>query len=214
MKMRITVCSALLQAFYISRQRFDNTLSPMIHSRGSCAQMSYTCSVNATGFGLLRGGARRVPILAAMVTAVLAAGAARAQQSDETSMLGSTAEAKPAPLRLPDGTPERLDFTFGDAKSGGFTAWLRNKGGWYMEGWVHHTGLRCATYRVGVRFGAGKPGCSDVTWLTDVIYVTEQTQCNNASQQHAGGDINFSLGKDFARVTCAERVISCRGSCR
>jgi hypothetical protein len=66
---------------------------------------------------------------------------------------------------------------------------------------------------VGVRFGAGKPGCSDVTWLTDVIYVTEQTQCNNASQQHTGGDINFSLGKDFVRVTCAERVISCRG-CR
>lgn len=176
--------------------------------------MSYTRSVTAAGLRSVRAGAMRAPILAALLAVALAASGARAQQSDEPTMLGSTAEAKPAPLRLPDGTPERLDFTFGDAKSGGFTAWLRHKGGWYMEGWVHHTGLRCATYRVGVRFGAGKPGCSDVSWLTDVIYVTDQTQCNNASQQHTGGDINFSLGKDFARVTCAERVISCRGSCR
>lgn len=176
--------------------------------------MSYAPSVNAAGLGLLRGRAQRAPMLAALLAAALASGGARAQQSDEPTMLGSTAVAKPAPLFLPDGTPERLDFSFGDAKEGGFTAWLRHKGGWYMEGWVHHSGLRCATYRVGMRFGAGKPGCSDVSWLTDVIYVTEQTQCNNASQQHAGGDINFSLGKDFARVTCAERVISCRGSCR
>jgi hypothetical protein len=161
----------------------------------------------------MQGKAQYVPALAVLLAAAFAAGDARAQAPDDTTMLGSTAVAKPAPLFLPDGTPERLDFTFGDSKAGEFKAWLRNKGGWNVEGWVHHAGLRCATYRVGVRFGAGKPGCSDVTWLTDVIYVTEQTQCNNASQQHSGGDINFSLGKDFVRVTCAERVISCRG-CR
>jgi hypothetical protein len=176
--------------------------------------MSHTPSVAAFGLSLMQGKAQYAPALAVLLAAAFAAGGAGAQESDETAMLGSTAVAKPAPMYLPDGTPERLDFTFGDVKAGEFTAWLRNKGGWYLEGWVRHTGLRCATYRVGVRFGAGKPACSDVSWLTDVIYVTEQTQCNNASKQHTGGDINFSLGKDFARVTCAERVISCRGSCR
>ena len=176
--------------------------------------MSHTRSVAAIGLRLLRGKGKCAPALALLFAAALAAGGARAQESDDSAMLGSTALARPAPMLLPDGTPERLDFTFGDARTGGFTAWLRNKGGWYVDGWVNHTGLRCASYRVGVRFGAGRPGCSDVTWLTDVIYVTERTQCNNASQQHAGGDINFSLGKDFARVTCAERVIYCRGSCR
>lgn len=176
--------------------------------------MYRTRSTTAVAGGLLPGRAVRAPALAALLAAALAAGGAQAQESDDSAMLGSTAVARPAPLRLPDGTPERLDFSFGDARAGGFTAWLRNKGGWYVEGWVNHAGLRCATYRVGVRFGAGQPGCSDVTWLTDVFYVTERTQCNNASQQHVGGDINFSLGKDFARVTCAERVIHCRGSCR
>jgi hypothetical protein len=166
-----------------------------------------------------RGGrqkAWRAAALAALFAAIVlnVGGAGAEETADDGAVLGSTAVAKPAPLFLPDGTPERLDFVFGDAKEGAFQAWLRNKGGWYVEGWVHHTGLRCANYRVGVRFGQGAPGCTDVKWLTDVIYVTEQTQCNNASQQHTGGDVNFSLGKDFARVTCAERIVHCRGACR
>jgi hypothetical protein len=127
---------------------------------------------------------------------------------------GTTAVARPSPLFLPDGTPERLDFKFGETKDGEFKAWLRHKGGWEMDGWVQHAGLLCATYRVGVRFGAGKPGCTDVQWLSDVVYATEQRQCNSSSMRHIGGDVSASLGKDFARVTCAERVINCRGNCR
>jgi hypothetical protein len=150
-----------------------------------------------------------------LLTIITAASAAPAQEpGDDNVSKGTTAVARPAPIFLPDGTPERFDFSFGDSKEGEFKAWLRHKGGWEIDGWVQHAGLACATYRVGVRFGAGAPGCTDVQWLTDVSYVTGQRQCNNASQRHIGGDINFSLGKDFARVTCAERVISCRGQCR
>lgn len=122
---------------------------------------------------------------------------------------GVTARARPAPVFLPEGIPERLDFDFGD-----FKGWLRYKGGWNLEGTVHHRGLRCGTYRAGLRFGAGNPGCENVQWLTEVFYATDQRQCNNASMWHSGGDINLDLRKDFGRITCAERIISCSGFCR
>ncbi len=110
---------------------------------------------------------------------------------------------------LSKGAPRKVNFNFGRMK-----AWLNSDGDWNIQGRVKHTGLLCATYEVGMRFGAGDPGCARVEWLSEVMYVTSQRQCNSAVSQHVGGDYGSFIKADFDRVTCAERIIRCNGGCR
>jgi len=105
--------------------------------------------------------------------------------------------------------PELLNFNFGGGKAS-----LNPKGEWTVETSVSHRGLLCGEYSVGVRFGIGKPGCSKVVWLTDVDYVTNLRQCNNARLFHSGGDVQPRLAGSFAEISCAERVIRCTGVCK
>lgn len=104
---------------------------------------------------------------------------------------------------------QRKDFRFGS-----FTAWLKRDGEWHIEGPVKHNGLLCGTYEVGMRFGVGKPDCTDVNWISEVTYVTSHYQCNAAEMAHAGTEIDSGLGGHFEDVTCAERVIRCSGNCK
>jgi len=104
---------------------------------------------------------------------------------------------------------QQLDFNFG-----GGTASLGPKGDWTVQGRVNHRGLLCGEYSVGVRFGIGRPGCTNVVWLTNVDYVTNQRQCNNARLDHSGGDVQSQLAGSFAEISCAERVIRCSGVCK
>jgi len=105
--------------------------------------------------------------------------------------------------------PARLDFLFGDTRG-----WLDSDGVWNVSADVAHRGLLCATYELGVRFGAGEPGCTNVQWLGAVRYVTAERQCNNATVRQSGGDRQPELARDFSRITCAERVIRCTGNCK
>jgi hypothetical protein len=89
--------------------------------------------------------------------------------------------------------PNQLDFNFGAGK-----ATLTPKGEWTVEASVSHRGLLCGEYSVGIRFGIGRPGCSNVAWLTDVSYATTQRQCNNATLYHQGGDVQPELAASFA----------------
>lgn len=106
--------------------------------------------------------------------------------------------------------PSQLSFDFGS----GSKASLSPKGEWSVEARVPHSGLFCADYSVGVRFGIGRPGCSNVAWLTDVTYVTNQRQCNNATVEHSGGDVQSQLESSFTQISCAERVTRCIGLCK
>jgi len=106
--------------------------------------------------------------------------------------------------------PSQLSFDFG----GGSRTSLSPKGEWSVEARVRHNGLLCADYSVGVRFGIGRPGCSNVAWLTDVTYVANQRQCNNATVDHSGGDVQPQLEGSFTQITCAERVTRCIGLCK
>jgi len=107
--------------------------------------------------------------------------------------------------------PERLDFDF---RTGDSHAWINDDGAFQVNGWIKHTGLLCATYRLGVRFGVGSPGCLNVEWVTEPLFVTFERQCNDARVEHAGGDDDATLGKQLATITCAERVVRCTGNCR
>lgn len=104
---------------------------------------------------------------------------------------------------------QRKDFRFGN-----FTGWLKRGGEWHVEGPVRHRGIICGTYEVGMRFGVGKPDCTDVQWLSEVRYVTSQTQCNDAELPHVGNEIDTDLSAHFDAITCAERVIRCSGNCK
>ena len=107
--------------------------------------------------------------------------------------------------------PERLDFDF---RAGDSHAWINDDGDFQVSGWIKHTGLLCATYRMGVRFGVGSQGCLNVEWITEPIFVTTESQCNDARVEHTGGDTNAGLGKRLATITCGERVVRCSGNCK
>jgi hypothetical protein len=107
------------------------------------------------------------------------------------------------------GGKQRINFRFGQ-----ISAWLNTDGDWTIEGQIHHSSLRCAHYELGLRFGAGNPGCTNVEWLMETEYVTNQRQCNSATVSHTGGLSSHYIGKDFHRITCAERSIRCRGKCQ
>jgi hypothetical protein len=150
--------------------------------------------------------------LVAMLAASLFAGAAQAaDQGLATGDRGVTAAAQPTySLDQPSGI-NRLDFDFRIEET---RAWLNKDGDFQVTGWVAHSGLLCATYRMGVRFGVGSPGCLNVDWVTDPYFVTSEFQCNGARVQHSGGDTYVELGEQIGRISCAERVVSCSGNCR
>lgn len=111
---------------------------------------------------------------------------------------------------LAAGKRDRLEFS-----DGAFKGWVRRDGEIYIEADVAHNALLCADYQVGVRFGAGAPGCSNVQWLSEAVFATRRMQCNSAGLRHVGGATDGGLTAIFERITCAERIIRCSGAgCR
>ena len=152
----------------------------------------------------------RLAAVALLIT-LIASKAWAAQQQLDSDESGISAQAR-LTYSL-DARPHinRLDFYFPAGES---TAWLNADGDFHLRGWVPHRGLLCATYRMGVRFGIGAPGCLNVEWISDPLYVTSQFQCNGARVEHDGGDGAPDIGAQIAKITCAERVIRCSGSCK
>lgn len=145
------------------------------------------------------------------VAGLLSAGIAAAEQALEPGERGVTAPAQPTYSLSSPPAINRLDFDFRIDEA---RAWLNDAGDFQVSGWVKHTGLLCATYRTGLRFGVGAPGCLNVNWITDPHFVTSEFQCNGARVQHLGGDTAPDLGSQLGRITCAERVITCSGNCK
>ena len=128
--------------------------------------------------------------------------------ADEGVLDRQLAEATPYQDSFSQSQASRWDFDFGDGK-----ALLRKDGTWEVEALISHGGLRCGTYRLGVRFGAGKPGCLDVNLFSEPIYVTRQKHCNNADRPHLGDGYDALFSDTLDDITCAERVIRCTGLC-
>ncbi|UCD67920.1 MAG: hypothetical protein JSW48_14110 [Betaproteobacteria bacterium] len=106
-------------------------------------------------------------------------------------------------------SPARLDFFFGDIR-----AWLLQDGNWHIEGNIQHRGALCGRYELGIQFGIGSPGCSNVEWMGSPAYVTIRTHCNNALLSHAGSDVDHVAAEAFDRINCAQRLIRCSGTCK
>jgi hypothetical protein len=109
------------------------------------------------------------------------------------------------------GEHDRADFSFDLRESEG---WIGRGGEWQLRTWVKHSGLRCATYAVGIRVGAGDPGCTDVRWTTEAQFGSSQLQCNSARVQHtAAGRLQMPINA-YDSMTCVERLIHCEGNCK
>ena len=151
-------------------------------------------------------------LVALLVLGALAAGNAISVEQK----LGPDEVGVSAPARITyslDAKPkvERLDFSFRTDDS---HAWINDDGDYHVGGWIKHTGFRCADYSMGVRFGAGSPGCLNVKWITGPLYVTSESQCNDARVEHTGDNADTGLGERLAIISCAQRVIRCTGNCR
>jgi hypothetical protein len=127
----------------------------------------------------------------------------------EVPVAGRTTIARQAAEWNSDGKPMKLDFDFGDVK-----AWARRDGSWNAEGTVQHRGFRCGTYTILLRVGHGNPGCMDVHWFREPVPVASVQLCNNAPGMLSGGNLEFRDAARFDEITCAERIISCSGSCK
>ena len=142
--------------------------------------------------------------------------------------LGSPIAVQRKEFLFGDRRPVRKDMTLerdrnwpgsqslGDGEAGedSVSAWINSDGDFFARGWVEHRGLRCATYKLGIRFGIGNPACSQVQWVTETRYLSSHSQCNNAPIQHRGGGNDPKIKAQFAGINCAERAVLCRGNCR
>jgi hypothetical protein len=152
----------------------------------------------------------RLAVIALLSTSI-AGEAWAAEQQLEADERGINAQARPTYSLDANPHVNRLDFDFRVNES---TAWLNADGDFHLHGWVRHRSLLCATYKMGVRFGIGAPGCLNVEWISEPFYVTSQFQCNGARVEHDGGGGAPEIGAQIAKVTCAERVVRCSGSCK
>jgi hypothetical protein len=109
-----------------------------------------------------------------------------------------------------DGRVERVEFQFGLR---GDRGWLARNGEMYLDAWVQHQGLLCATYETGLRFGIGEQGCANARWVNGPYWLTRLRQCNNAVVQHVGNDTARELAEHFDGINCVERLVRCTGRC-
>ena len=105
--------------------------------------------------------------------------------------------------------PQKTQFKFDSA-----SAWLRENGSFQIEAEIKHGSLLCGTYEVGIRFGIGKPECTNVSWLSSTQFVSKRKQCNHAWMAHQGSGTDPELVGDVDLVTCAQLVIKCTGKCK
>lgn len=119
---------------------------------------------------------------------------------------GKTAPAERV-MKLTDNTKlEKLRFNFGSAEAS-----LTPNGNWLIKGQVKHNRVRCATYQLGIRFGVGEKGCTNVNWIGDFEYGTNVKQCNSATLQHTGGGFSDLVVGSVDKVNCAEVKVRCFG---
>ena len=103
----------------------------------------------------------------------------------------------------------KIEFKFDSGSS-----WLRENGAFGVEAEIKHGSLLCGTYEIGVRFGIGKPACTNVSWLSETQFVTKRKQCNHAWMAHQGSGKDIDLVGDVDLVTCGQLVVKCTGKCK
>lgn len=152
---------------------------------------------------------RSLPTLLATVLVTAGAAPGPTAADDWQVMNRNTVAVRPGVAFTTDPKAARIDF-----RSFDFSGYVLGDGTWHVSSPVTHRGLICGTYEVGVRFGIGQPGCTDVKWLSEPMYIGSRRQCNEATVDHVGGETTPRLGSQLPSITCVERVLRCRGNCK
>jgi len=141
------------------------------------------------------------------IVALIGGSAAFGQDRDGVRRTSAPARAS-LEFRTPD-QPRQLDFDFGTGQG-----WLRSDGSYQLKASVQHTGLLCATYAVGLRFGVGPEGCENpASWTSPQILSTRRL-CNNAPAVFEGNGQDPSVVANFDGIKCAQLLIRCDGNCK
>ena len=120
-----------------------------------------------------------------------------------------TATIKQGANWSPPGEAKSLSFAFSEGEVS-----LKSNGEWSTRGWIRHAGVLCGRYSVGVQFGIGSPGCINVEWQNNPQFSVPKSQCNNAVLKHLVYEKAPELKKSFDKITCARRVVRCKGNCK
>jgi len=119
------------------------------------------------------------------------------------------ATIKPNSNWMPSTDAKVANFNFTEGE-----VWLKSDGEWKVSGWIRHAGVLCGRYRVAVQFGIGAPNCINVDWQNKSQFSTSKQQCNNAIVKHIVFDKTPELVKSFEKITCARRIVRCKGNCK
>ena len=120
-----------------------------------------------------------------------------------------TATIKPNSNWMPSTDAKKVEFDFPAGE-----VWLKSDGEWKIGGWIRHAGVLCARYSVGIQFGIGAPSCINVDWQNKPEFSASKQQCNNAILKHLVLDKTPELAKKFEKITCARRIVRCKGNCK
>ena len=104
---------------------------------------------------------------------------------------------------------EKIIFDFLEGE-----VWLRSNGEWKMEAIVRHSGVLCGSYRAGLQFGIGAPGCTNVKWINEPLFSLSKRQCNSAIVKHRAYEQSPDIVDRFDKISCARRIIRCSGNCK
>ena len=104
---------------------------------------------------------------------------------------------------------EKIIFNFSEGE-----VWLRSNGEWKMEAVVRHSGVLCGSYRAGLQFGIGKPGCTNVEWINEPLFALPKRHCNSAIIKHRAFEQSPDIVDRFNKISCARRIIKCTGNCK
>jgi hypothetical protein len=148
-------------------------------------------------------------LIGAAVLAIVGLAPVPAVADDWQIMNRSTTVVRPGLAFTTDPKAARIDFRAFD-----FSGFLLGDGSWQVSSPVTHAGLVCGTYEVGVRFGIGSPGCTDVRWLSEPMFIGSRRQCNAPTVDHVGGETTPRLGSQLPGITCVEREVRCTGNCK
>jgi hypothetical protein len=129
--------------------------------------------------------------------------------AESSSEHAETATIKPNSNWGQPAGAKKIIFDFSEGE-----VWLRSNGEWKMEAIVRHSGVLCGSYRAGVQFGIGAPGCTNVKWINEPLFSLSKRQCNSAIVKHRAYEQSPDIVDRFEKVTCARRIIRCTGNCK
>ena len=125
--------------------------------------------------------------------------------AESSSEHAETATIKPESNWGQPAGEKKITFDFSEGE-----VWLRSNGEWKMEAIVRHSGVLCGSYRAGLQFGIGAPGCTNVKWINnEPLFSLSKRQCNSAIVKHRAFEQSPDIVDRFNKISCARRIIRC-----